>query len=243
MSRILTCSILLAFFIPLAAYGANQNQELLQAAQRGDLATVEDLLKKGADKDSATDDGTTALMLAAAGGHTDIVQVLTSAGADVNTANSSGRTALMAASARGDTASLLILLDAGADVNAKSTDGGNALQAAEASGNPTVTVMLLGAGAEPTGEAASTPLPLAEPGVRVMRGAPHHRIIVHERPPLVDAAARGDAEEVRSLLASGADVNESESILGLTAMDMAKLEGHAEIVAMLKEAGAKEKQQ
>lgn len=242
MPRIHACSVLLAFFIPLSVHGANQNQELLQAARRGDLVTVEDLLKKGADKDSAIDDGTTALMLAAAGGHTDVVRVLTNAGADVNAANSGGSTALMAASAKGDIASLLMLLDAGADVNAKSTDGGSALQSAEASGNPTVTLMLLEAGAEPNGEAAPTPIPLAEPGVRVMRGAPHHRVIVHKRPALVDAAARGDAEEVRSLLASGADVNEGESILGLTALDMAKLEGHTEIVAMLKEAGAKEKQ-
>ena len=47
-------------------------------------------------------------------------------------------------------------------------------------------------------------------------------------------------EAVRSLLDSGADVNEQESILGLTALDMAKLEGHAEIIEILKEAGAKE---
>jgi ankyrin repeat protein len=199
------------------------------------------LLEKGADKDAKTDDGTTALMLAVAGGYTDVVRALLGAGADVNAANSSGKTALMAAAARGDTATILLLLDAGADVNAKSAEGDTALKSAETSGNPTVTLMLLEAGAEPTEDTTPTPIPLAEPGVRVMRGAPHHRIIIRERPPLVDAAARGDAKAVRALLDGGADVNEEESILGMTALDMAKLEGHTEIVEILKEAGAKEK--
>lgn len=243
MLRIPVLSLVLAFFIPLSALDANQNQELLQASRIGNLVTVEALLKKGADKNAKTDDGTTALMLAAAGGHTDVVRTLLGAGADCNAANSSGKTALMAASARGDTASLLLLLDAGADVNAKSASGDTALESAKTSGNTTITLMLLEAGAETSEDAAPMPLPLAEPGVRVMRGAPHHRIIIHQRPALVDAAARGDAKAVRSLLDSGVDVNEPESILGLTALDMAKLEGYTEIIAMLKEAGAKEKRQ
>jgi ankyrin repeat protein len=55
--------------------------------------------------------------------------------------------------------------------------------------------------------------------------------------PLMRAAARGQLEEVRSLLKAGADVNEKDAI-GLTALILAASANHVDVVHALLEGGA-----
>ena len=55
--------------------------------------------------------------------------------------------------------------------------------------------------------------------------------------PLVDAASRNDADTVRSLLQSGADVNEAQGD-GMTALHWASETGNAEVARMLLYAGS-----
>ena len=55
---------------------------------------------------------------------------------------------------------------------------------------------------------------------------------------IIEAARRGDAEAVRSLIDEGADVNEAEGD-GMTALHWASQRGHAEIAALLIAASAK----
>jgi ankyrin repeat protein len=57
----------------------------------------------------------------------------------------------------------------------------------------------------------------------------------------VAAAARGDLEAVRALIEAGVDVNAKEPMMGLTALEAAKVGGHKDIVELLRKAGAEEK--
>ncbi len=65
------------------------------AAFRGDLKTVETLLRQGIDVNLTDADGRTALMLAAYNGHTEIAKLLLEHKAFVDAVDINGRTALM----------------------------------------------------------------------------------------------------------------------------------------------------
>ena len=126
---------------------SHSSTELHQAVGRGDLATVQALLARGAEVDER-DNGETALIVAA---HTryDIVQVLLDAGSNVNAENLYGRTALMAAASRGNRDIVQSLLAAGADVNRKDHQGHTALIFAAMIGHPSIAQILLANGADP----------------------------------------------------------------------------------------------
>lgn len=104
---------------------------LFQAAARGDLSTVKEMLEKGAPVDDQTD-GTTPLQAAAWHGHADAVQCLLAAGANVNATDAQGWTPLHYG-AKGhnsrvipETSKLAVvrmLLAAGASVHAVSKPG------------------------------------------------------------------------------------------------------------------------
>ena len=97
-----TCKghLLLALLIPLLVNAQDINQDLFEAAKKGDTATVRALLDAGADV-NANDGGETVLMAAAVEGHIATVQALIAAGADVNATTNNGVTALMAAAMEG----------------------------------------------------------------------------------------------------------------------------------------------
>ena len=91
---------------------------LMMASRAGNPATVELLLKAGADPNSADEHLTTALMMAAAAGNPDAVRILAEHGADVNAKEGShGQTALMFAAALNRAGAIRILTAAGADPN------------------------------------------------------------------------------------------------------------------------------
>ncbi|CAK9009488.1 unnamed protein product [Durusdinium trenchii] len=71
------------------------------AAELDHLAVVRLLLEAEADKNAASQDGTTALMAAARHSHLEVVRLLLEAGADKNAARQDGATALMAAAFNG----------------------------------------------------------------------------------------------------------------------------------------------
>jgi hypothetical protein len=72
------------------------NSELLSAAQRGDLPTVQGLVTKGVDATMANKSGHTALLRAAMHGRLEMVQwLVTSGGSRVTEHESFGRTALL----------------------------------------------------------------------------------------------------------------------------------------------------
>ncbi len=67
-----------------AAAVAAPPEDLFNAADGGDAATVKALLAKGADINAKANNGATALMLASQNGHIEVVQALLAKDADVN---------------------------------------------------------------------------------------------------------------------------------------------------------------
>jgi ankyrin repeat protein len=166
--------------------------------------------------------------------------------ADVNARAKNGWTALMMAAAYfGNTETLRMLVDAGSDVNAKGEKGLTAIElpyAVNTSDNDEEIVQFLrNAGA------------VEPPSLIVGAAGRGHTTIVRSLiakgadvnakwmggTALMWAAKWGHTKTVNALLNAGADVNVKNKS-GRTALTYAKEKSHAEIVQLLKQAGAKE---
>lgn len=121
-----TGKLLIVIFTFLAltasAYAADDNP-LFEAVRRGDKATVEALLAKGADVNAKGEYGYTPLHEASRG-QKDIAGLLLAKGADVNAKDNYGKTPLSyGVTQNGNTDLVKLLLAKGADINIKSRDG------------------------------------------------------------------------------------------------------------------------
>lgn len=141
---LISMSLLLAAALTFA--GSQEN--LMDAAARGDEDTARKAVLAGADVNAADGAGETPLMRAAEMGRAGMVQFLLNHDAKVNAARRNGVTALMMASERGRTEAAKLLLKAEADVNARSKDGNTALIWASMRGHTEVVKMLLEKGAD-----------------------------------------------------------------------------------------------
>lgn len=208
--------VLLVLLISNGAFSQDLNQNLIQAAKRGDTATVKSLLDKGADVNAKSNkSGATALIFAAELGHFKIAETLLARGADVNIKdNKFGGTALLVAAMYGHINIVEALLTKGADVNAKSNDGWTALMTAAQRGHSDIVEALLN----------------KEADVNI-----HEKIGGHTL--LMVATAAGHADIVAALLAKGAEVN-AKNIHGETALMYAAEKGSENIVKLLIESGA-----
>ena len=144
--------ILLALFALTAGAGAAAaqdakqalNEQLWEAARKGDPAEVKALLDKGADVNAKFRYGTTALFKAAERGHTEVVRLLIERGADVTVRDTFyGATALFWAMDKGHTGVVRAIL-------AKSADSaGEVLISGARSGNADMVAAALEAGKIP----------------------------------------------------------------------------------------------
>src|SRR6185503_13169411 len=101
------------------------DQALLDAAKRGDVAAVKAAIKAGADPNAAAGDGLTALHLAAQEGNLDITKVLLGAKANVGAKTRIGGYTPLHLAAQGAHVTVVkALLDAGADPAAVTTNSG-----------------------------------------------------------------------------------------------------------------------
>ncbi|MGH9903508.1 MAG: ankyrin repeat domain-containing protein, partial [Pyrinomonadaceae bacterium] len=113
----MTCRRILLLFalltLPVAAARAQDlNQELWEAARKGDAAAVRALLDKGADVNAKFRYNATALSYAADKGHTEVVKILIERGADVNVRDTFYQaTPLSWATGKGHVAIIQALLD------------------------------------------------------------------------------------------------------------------------------------
>src|SRR2546427_7561443 len=80
---------------------AGPADDLFNAAERGDAATVQAFLDRGVAVDSKIKFGATALMAASQNGHGKVVQLLLAKGAEVNAKGPGGVTALIIGSEHG----------------------------------------------------------------------------------------------------------------------------------------------
>ncbi len=153
------------------------------AAQRGDLAAIRELLRQGADVNTAQSDGMTALHWAATRDDDELARALLYAGATVRaTTRLGGYAPLHLASRGGNAVVARLILEAGADPNLFTTTGATALHFAADS------------------DAAEMVRILVEYGADV-----DTRDTFAERTPLMFAAVRGADRAVKALLEAGAD--------------------------------------
>eukprot|EP00734_Pompholyxophrys_sp_LG126_P000167 Pompholyxophrys_sp_v1_NODE_27_length_3750_cov_2.904465.p2 type:complete len:305 gc:universal NODE_27_length_3750_cov_2.904465:961-1875(+) len=140
------------FLTPLLILGISLNamepeakptDDLIDAAEAGNLEQVKALLKRGTDVSQTNDLGQTALYRAGQNSHLDIMKHLVDAGADVNQVDGCGRTALHIAAFRGHLAIVQLLLGHGASVESKDEDGDTALHQAAFRGHLAVVQFLL----------------------------------------------------------------------------------------------------
>jgi ankyrin repeat protein len=196
------------------------DRELIEVAREGDLGAVRSLLEQGARVDAVDDAGATALVAAAYGNHVEVARALVDAGADVNAKDSTEQSAyLIATSEVGDELELLELtLGAGADVDAKDSYNGTGLIRAADRGHARIVARLLEAGTD------------VDHVNRLGWTALLEAIILGD-------GGRRHTEVVRLLVEGGADVELADGD-GTTPLAHAVANGHAEMAAILREAGA-----
>jgi ankyrin repeat protein len=133
--------------VPAYSYG-DDTKDFINAARRGNAATVSELLARGIDVNAKINNGWTALIYASRDGYTDVVKLLLDRGADVNMKNAIGWTALMAASANGHVEVVTLLLSKNPEVNTKDNNGRTALIYAQESKYSDIVQLLKESGAK-----------------------------------------------------------------------------------------------
>ena len=255
----------------LAAAGSVASAEtppLVDAAKRGDGATVAALLDGGASVASADADGSTALHWASHRDDAATVARLVDAGADVDAATDLGVTALWAASQNASAALAETLLKAGADPNRPLLAGETALMVAARAGAPDVAGLLLAFGADteargPRGQTAmmwavaqhhaDVVAVLLAHGADVaarsdvwsqMMAVPPHgqpeynADVPHGGNTALMFAARNGDVASARLLIAAGADVEDRNAWGVSAVTMAAHAGYGRLVALLLEAGA-----
>src|SRR5678815_3066036 len=81
--------LIVASLLALPVWAADRKTDLalLDAAEQGDVASVEALLQQGASVATRNSQGNTALGYASRGGHLEVAKLLVAKGADVNQGN------------------------------------------------------------------------------------------------------------------------------------------------------------
>jgi ankyrin repeat protein len=186
---------LLALAALLAA--APSDAPVADAAMRGDVDKVRELLRQGADVNAALPDGMTALHWAAERGDVPLLNVVIAGGALLNPLTRIGDyTPLHLAARQGRTEAVLRLLEAGASARAVTKSGTTALHLAAQGGDAAMVTALLDHGAE----------------VDATESA-------RRQTPLMFAAAAGRADAIRVLVARGADVGARSMAVDLARVD------------------------
>ena len=192
------------------------NKSLIEAAEKGDLSQVKDLIEeKGADVNHS-DGLMTPLMKASYEGHLDVVKFLLEKGADLNPVTEIGWTTLMVASGGGNLDVVKYLVEKGANINAVNKSGWTMLMWASDGGTLDVARYLVEQGTDVNAFDK-------DGGTALMKASR-------------EASYRGNLDVVKFLVEKGADVNAVEEG-GYTALLYAH-GGHLGVVKFLVEKGA-----
>ncbi len=160
MALVLGC-VVLSF--GTGAAGKKEDQQLLKAAEAGDVKWVKEELKKGADIMAQDEHGNTPLHKASLFGNKDAAVLLLQRGADVDARNKAGGTPLHLASLSGSTKIVEALLKMHADVNIQTPGGATPLHNASLFGKTGVVKVLIkhDAHVNQQNSSGATPLHLA----------------------------------------------------------------------------------
>ena len=189
------------------------DQNLITAAGRGDLAGVEAAIVRGARVDAADAAGTTALIAAAYGNHVAVAPPLNALGADVNRKDRSIQSAYLIATSEGREELLELTLAAGADVKSLDSYNGTGLIRAADRGHVGIVRRLLATSIDKDHVNRLGWTALLE-AVTLGNGGPNH------------------TEVVRLLVEAGAN-REIKDPAGKTALDIAREKKQAAIVRIL----------
>jgi ankyrin repeat protein len=210
--KIVLQAIVATFIIATGPAGAQSLERLLEATERGDVKEVGSYLDRGLDANSTGPQGHTILMAASRLGHIEVVRLLLARKADPNRQAPSGDTAVMLASLGGQLEVVKLLATHGAGLK---SSGWNALHYAAFGGSPEVVRYLL------------------------ERGADKNALAPNWYTPLMLAARNGHVAAARALLQDSPDLNH-RGLKGETALAIARTRGDAEMIELLKRAGAGE---
>ena len=190
---------------------AQSLQELLQAAEEGNVKRALFYLDRGLDPNTSDADGNTILMIACRLGHADLASTLIARKASLTRQTRAGDTALMMASLAGNLEMVKLLVDAGAPV--KLGDGYQAIHYAAFSGSTDVLSYLL------------------------EHGADKDAVAPNSYTPLMLAAREGHMEAAEALLLVHPEL-EHVGRNGETALSIAERRENTALVELLKSAGA-----
>jgi len=186
------------------------DHQLMEAAKNNDLNQMEDLIKQGANVNSADDRGRTPLMYAAQAGSTQAMETLVKKhNADVNAKDINDQTALMKSSIMGKNDGVKFLLDNKAKIDDYDKFGRTALTYSARADHTDVLKTLLHKG--------------ADANIRDEDG----------RSPLMEAANKGNAESVKELIRHYADVDAQTDRSKSTALMDAIENGNPEVIRIL----------
>ena len=198
---------------------------LVEAAQKGRIDEVTELLNEGVDVNAVVRGDGTALLVAAREGYRDLVRLLLDRGADTDIGVPGDGNALTMAAREGFRDIVTMLLERGADVNAGVEGDGNALIMAARHGHLGIVTMLLD------------------------RGAVIEEVVPGDENALIGASGAGELDIVRLLVSRGANVNARVWAEGgwpdrqgewRTPLNMARRAGHTPVVRYLQSVGAVE---
>lgn len=188
-------------------------EQLLSAAQNGNIKLIELLLSAGADVNTIDHDGETALMLAVKNQKKAAFTLLLKNGGDVNTVNKNGQSILLTAVQRNDQDAVESLLKSGADVNYADSNRKTALHYAVDEGYDNLIPILISAGADVNAKTDTGYTPL------------HY------------ASAKGLEDIISDLITARAKVK-SKNSNDDTPLHLAAAEGHEHVIPILIKAGA-----
>jgi ankyrin repeat protein len=217
----------------------NNGETLLHiSAANGDKDAVDLLVRKGVDVNAKDRWGWTPLQRAARNGNTEIVKLLISKGADVQAKDRDGTATLSMAAMAGNTDIAELLIMGGADINTKDRWEWTPLHYACWRDHRDTVEFLLSKGADINSKEEEGKTPIA---VAKSEGCNEIVELLRARgatESLHDAVIIEDANDLKRLIASGADVNAMDEN-GQTPLHVAASRGSKKMVELLIEKGAR----
>jgi len=225
--------------------GCGPSVDIWTGAQTGNIEAVKQHLADGVDVNSKSDIGRTPLDVAIAFKQPLITDLLRKHGGKTRDELKAAES-IEAAAELGNIEAVKQHLDDGTEVNARTEDGWTALHFAAQNSRREIAELLIANGADVNAVAmddvfsGQTPLDAAnkynQGAVAVLLRKYGGKTCV-ELEALIDAAKKGNIEDIKQHLAAGGDVN-SRNKNGDTLLNYAAYLGHKEIVELLVENGA-----